>query len=122
MRIMKLSVNSIVVFIEICINYSYNLNTMLMKKLFTLTLKVGTYFFCLAASMFLAYALKYAFSIPVCVQEVMWQQIGILVPIKLLLLIALGEFKGIFAYFRLPDLVKIVSVFSVFINHKVFFI
>ena len=85
-----------------------------MKKLFTLTLKVGTYFFCLAASLFLAYALKYAFSIPVCVQEIMWQQIGILVPIKLLLLITLGEFKGIFAYFRLPDLVKIVSVFSVF--------
>ena len=36
--------------------------------------------------------------------------------IKLLLLITLGEFKGIFAYFRLPDLVKIVSVFSVYKN------
>ena len=85
-----------------------------MKKLFTITLKLGIYFFCLAASLFLAYALKYTFSIPVEVQEVMWQHIGILVPIKLLLLIALGEFKGIFAYFRLPDLVKIVLVFVAF--------
>lgn len=85
-----------------------------MVKLFVIALKVGIYFFCLAASLFLAYSLKYNFSIPVYMQEVMWQHIGVLVPIKLFLLVILGEFKGIFAYFRLPDLVKIVSVFGTF--------
>lgn len=85
-----------------------------MKKLFTIVLKIGVYFFCLAASLFLSYSLKYNFSIPTYSQIIMWQHIGILVPIKLCLLIILGEFKGIFSYFRLPDLVKIVSVFSAF--------
>ncbi len=85
-----------------------------MKKVFTIVLKIGVYFLCLSTSLFLAYILKYSFSIPICEQVKMWQHIMVLVPIKLCLLIALGEFKGIFSYFRLPDLVKIVLAFSAF--------
>ncbi|MDR1254639.1 MAG: polysaccharide biosynthesis protein [Puniceicoccales bacterium] len=43
----------------------------------------------------------------------MWYNICTLVPVKIITLIWVGEFKGIFSYFRLPDLVKIASCFSV---------
>lgn len=84
-----------------------------MFKLFTYGLKLGIYSFCLASSIALAYILKYEFSIPLSMQEVMWHNICTLVPIKIITLILVGEFKGIFSYFRLPDLVKIVSCFSI---------
>ncbi|MDR2396660.1 MAG: polysaccharide biosynthesis protein [Puniceicoccales bacterium] len=84
-----------------------------MLKLFTYSLKLGTYSFCLASSIALAYILKYEFSIPLPVQKVMWYNICTLVPTKIITLILVGEFKGIFSYFRLPDLVKIASCFSI---------
>ncbi|MDR0647433.1 MAG: polysaccharide biosynthesis protein [Puniceicoccales bacterium] len=84
-----------------------------MLKLFIYSLKLGIYSFCLALSIALAYILKYEFSIPLSVQKIMWHNICTLVPIKIITLVLVGEFKGIFSYFRLPDLVKIVSCFSV---------
>lgn len=74
-------------------------------------LKIGIYAFCFIASIVLAYMLKYDFTIPTALQLVMWHNVLLLVPLKIITLIALGEFKGIFSYFRLPDLVKIVSSF-----------
>lgn len=65
-------------------------------------------------SLALAYALKYNFTLPVGVQAFLWQQVLYLCPIKIALLIGLGEFKGIFSYFRLPDLVKIVTCLTGF--------
>lgn len=85
-----------------------------MKKLFGLFLKVGTYALCLAASLILAYNLKFAFVVPEDLQKVLWCNVIWLVSVKIIILILLGEFKGIFSYFRLPDLVKIVTCFTVF--------
>ncbi|MDR0755890.1 MAG: polysaccharide biosynthesis protein [Puniceicoccales bacterium] len=84
-----------------------------MLKLFTYSLKLGVYSFCLASSIAVAYVLKYEFTIPLPVQNVMWYNICMLVPVKIIALVLVGEFKGIFSYFRLPDLVKIASCFSV---------
>ena len=44
----------------------------------------------------------------------MWHNVFLFVPLKIFLLIFLGEFKGIFSYFRLPDLIKITSCLSIF--------
>lgn len=82
-----------------------------MKRYVVLLLKVGVYFFCLSASFVLAYNLKYAFLIPDSIQPMMWQTIGWLVSLKIVILVLIGEFKGIFSYFRLPDLFKIIVCF-----------
>ena len=82
-----------------------------MKRYVVLLLKVGVYFFCLSASLVLAYNLKYGFLIPDTVQQTMWQTVGWLVSLKIIILVLIGEFKGIFSYFRLPDLFKIVACF-----------
>lgn len=84
------------------------------KKIFVYLLKLAVYAFCLSASLVLSYNLKHAFVIPNDIQSIMWQSIILFVPLKILLLNILGEFKGIFSYFRLPDLVKIVACFSGF--------
>lgn len=44
----------------------------------------------------------------------MWENVVLFVPLKIILLNILGEFKGIFSYFRIPDLIKIVTCFSGF--------
>lgn len=85
-----------------------------MKQLFSYLLKISTYSFCLAASLILAYNLKFAFVVPEEIQKEMWVNVTWLVLVKVIILILLGEFKGIFSYFRLPDLVKIVTCFSSF--------
>ena len=82
------------------------MNYFYMKKLFGLFFKVGTYALCLAASLILAYNLKFAFVVPEDLQKVLWCNVIWLVSVKIIILILLGEFKGIFSYFRLPDLVK----------------
>lgn len=82
-----------------------------MKQYVILLLKIGVYFFCLSASLMLAYNLKYGFLIPDTVQQTMWQTVGWLVSLKIIILVLIGEFKGIFSYFRLPDLFKIVVCF-----------
>ena len=82
-----------------------------MKRYVVLLLKVGVYFFCLSASLVLAYNLKYGFLIPDTVQQTMWQTVGWLVSLKIIILVLIGEFKGIFSYFRLPDLFKIIVCF-----------
>ena len=82
-----------------------------MKRYVVLLLKVGVYFFCLSASLVLAYNLKYGFLIPDSIQQTMWQTVGWLVSLKIIILVLIGEFKGIFSYFRLPDLFKIIVCF-----------
>ena len=82
-----------------------------MKRYVVLLLKVGVYFFCLSASLVLAYNLKYGFLVPDSVQQTMWQTVGWLVSLKIVILVLIGEFKGIFSYFRLPDLFKIIVCF-----------
>ena len=82
-----------------------------MKRYVVLLLKVGVYFFCLSASLVLAYNLKYGFLISDTVQQTMWQTVGWLVSLKIIILVLIGEFKGIFSYFRLPDLFKIIVCF-----------
>ena len=82
-----------------------------MKRYVVLLLKVGVYFFCLSASLVLAYNLKYGFLIPDSIQQTMWQTVGWLVSLKIVILVLIGEFKGIFSYFRLPDLFKIIVCF-----------
>ena len=77
-------------------------------------LKLAVYAFCLSASLVLSYNLKHAFVIPNEIQALMWQSIILFVPLKIIILNLLGEFKGIFSYFRLPDLIKIVTCFSCF--------
>ena len=83
-----------------------------MKRWVSLLLKVGVYFFCLSASFVLAYNLKYAFLVPDSIQPMMWRAIGWLVSLKIVVLVLIGEFKGIFSYFRLPDLFKIIVCFG----------
>ncbi len=82
-----------------------------LKPFVVLLLKIGVYFFCLSASLVLAYNLKYGFLIPDTVQQTMWQTVGWLVSLKIIILVLIGEFKGIFSYFRLPDLFKIIVCF-----------
>ncbi len=84
------------------------------KTLFVYLIKLTVYAFCLSASLVLSYNLKYAFVIPNSIQAVMWKNIILFIPLKIILLNILGEFKGIFTYFRLPDLIKIVACFSAF--------
>lgn len=84
------------------------------KKIFVYLLKLAVYAFCLSASLLLSYNLKHAFVIPNDIQRLMWQSIILFIPLKIILLNILGEFKGIFSYFRLPDLIKIVTCFSGF--------
>lgn len=89
-----------------------------MKRAFVTLLKVAIYSFCLSASFLLAYNVKYNFLIPYEFQKSMWITIGWCVSLKIVLLIAIGEFKGIFSYFRLPDLFKIIvclNAFSIFL-------
>ena len=82
-------------------------------RLFQYFLKLCVYSLCLSASIFIAYTLKYNFVIPFEMQEIMWKNILILVPAKIIALLVIGEFKGVFAYFRMPDLLKIVICFSI---------
>ena len=84
------------------------------KRIFIYLLKLAVYAFCLSASLVLSYNLKHAFVIPNEIQALMWQSIILFVPLKIIILNLLGEFKGIFSYFRLPDLIKIVTCFSGF--------
>lgn len=83
----------------------------LLYKTFIYFLKLATYGVCLAVSLSMAYCLRYNFIIPQELQKIMWCNIIFFVPLKILVLVLLGEFKGIFSYFRLNDLVKIVSCF-----------
>ena len=83
-----------------------------MKWLTVLLLKIGVYFFCLSASLVLSFNLKYGFLIPDLIQQTMWQTVGWLVTLKIIVLVLIGEFKGIFSYFRLPDLFKIIVCFA----------
>ena len=85
-----------------------------MKKTFILSLKIGVYSVCFALSLILSFSLKYAFLIPDFAQKQLLCAITWIVPLKLFFLIISGEFKGIFSYFRLPDLFKIVTVFTLF--------
>lgn len=79
--------------------------------MFQYFLKLSVYTLCLTASIILAYTLKYNFVVPAYMQRIMWVNVYTMVPIKIFALIVLGEFKGIFSYFRLPDLIKIVLCF-----------
>ena len=85
-----------------------------MKKLFVLALKIATYLCCLSLGVVLAYNLKFGFQVPIAEQKSMWLYTAWSVPFRILFLIFLGEFKGIFTYFRMSDFVKITMCLSSF--------
>lgn len=85
-----------------------------MKKLFVFSLKIVTYFCCLSLGIVLAFNLKYGFQIPVTEQKGMWLYNAWSVPFRIIFLMFLGEFKGIFTYFRISDFAKITLCLSSF--------
>lgn len=85
-----------------------------MKKLLVFALKIVTYLCCLSLGVVLAYNLKFGFQVPVAEQKNMWLYTAWSVPFRILFLILLGEFKGIFTYFRMSDFVKITVCLSSF--------
>lgn len=68
---------------------------------------LGSYGCLLAASLYLAYALRFDFIVPTEAQRVLWEVMAWIVPFKLVLMFAFGQFRGMLSYFRLPDLYRI---------------
>lgn len=60
-------------------------------------------------SLFAAYLLRFDFSIPPEFQRLFWSNVVWVVPLKLALMFAFGQFGGLLSYFRLPDLYRILS-------------
>jgi FlaA1/EpsC-like NDP-sugar epimerase len=62
-----------------------------------------------AASIFLAYALRFEFYVEEPWRTLRFENLTWIVPLKLLLLFAFGQFGGLLSYFRLPDLYRVFS-------------
>ncbi|PIP59194.1 MAG: capsule biosynthesis protein CapD [Verrucomicrobia bacterium CG_4_10_14_3_um_filter_43_23] len=68
---------------------------------------------CCTFSLYLAYYLRYDFIIPEDVQIERWESLIWFIPFELLLLYMFGQFNGLLSYFRLPDLYRIFSAFTI---------
>ena len=79
-----------------------------MRDLLNVCIKISGYYLCLLGSFLLAYHIKYCFMLPRYIQPIMWTGALWIVSIKVVVLYAAGEFRNLFAYFRFPDLAKIV--------------
>ncbi|MCQ2955963.1 MAG: polysaccharide biosynthesis protein [Opitutales bacterium] len=80
-----------------------------MRDLLNLCIKISGYYLCLLGSFLLAYHIKYCFMLPRYIQPIMWTGALWIVSIKVAVLYAAGEFRNLFAYFRFPDLAKIIA-------------
>lgn len=78
----------------------------------TLTL-VAAYGFACIISLFLAFELRYDFRVPEAAQELRWEVLAWLVPLKLVFLFAFGQFEGLLSYFRMPDMSRIFAALSI---------
>lgn len=65
-----------------------------------------------AASIYLAYELRYDFAVPEAARKQRWDVMLWLVPLELVLLFAFGQFNSHLSYFRMPDLYRIFGVFG----------
>ncbi len=66
----------------------------------------------LAASLFLAYELRFDFVVPGEWKELRIENILWIVPLKLFLLLLFGQFGGLLSYFRLPDFYRVFFALS----------
>ncbi len=66
----------------------------------------------LAASLFLAYDLRFDFVVPGEWKELRFENILWIVPLKLFLLLLFGQFGGLLSYFRLPDFYRVFFALS----------
>lgn len=63
-------------------------------------------------SLFLAYLLRFDFNIPDEYLELYLQNLLMVLPLKLSLMFAFGQFGGLLSYFRLPDLNRVLAALS----------
>ncbi len=61
----------------------------------------------LAASLYLAYELRFDFVVPAEWKQLRFANLLWIVPLKLILLLAFGQFAGLLSYFRLPDFYRV---------------
>lgn len=87
---------------------------MLLKKFrpFQFYFLLGGYAFLLAASMYLAYELRFDFTLSKEIQQERLQVILWAVPLKLSLLFAFGQFSGMLRYFGIPDFFRVLFALS----------
>src|SRR5262245_11126011 len=62
------------------------------------------YSFGLSASLWLAYELRFDFALPSEESALLWKFGLWIIPLKLVLLLAIGQFSGLLSYFGIPDL------------------
>lgn len=58
-------------------------------------------------SLTIAYAIRYDFGVPQYVSLQAWRNLLWILPLKLVLMLAFGQFNGLLSYFRLPDVLRI---------------
>lgn len=61
----------------------------------------------LTVSLWLSYQLRFDFSMPAPDQQQLWHVGSWLIPLKLVLLLSIGQFAGLLSYFSIPDLRRI---------------
>ena len=83
---------------------------MLLKRFrpFQFYFLLGSYAFLLAASMYMAYELRFDFALSREIQQERLQVIFWSVPLKLSLLFAFGQFSGMLRYFGIPDFFRVL--------------
>lgn len=64
-------------------------------------------------SFFLAFELRYDFRVPEAAQELRWEVVAWLIPLKLAFLFAFGQFEGLLSYFRMPDMSRVFAALSI---------
>ena len=70
---------------------------------FRMPLVIGLYTAGLAASLWLAYQIRFDFAVPGPERERLWNAALWIIPLKLALLLLIGQFAGLLSYFSVPD-------------------
>ncbi len=72
----------------------------------------SSYLLIFVGSLFLAYLLRFDFSIPEEYVVLFLQNLLMILPLKMALMFAFGQFGGLLSYFRLPDVSRIFAALS----------
>ncbi len=73
---------------------------------------LGAYTVIFVCSLFLAYQLRFDFDLPPQYLHLFLENLIWVIPLKLVLMFAFGQFAGLLSYFRLPDLYRIFFALS----------
>ncbi len=74
------------------------------RRLVRIALVLGTYSVVLSGSLWLAYLLRFEFSIPEVERVHLLQCLSWMVPVELAAMVAIGQCAGLLSYFSVPDL------------------